>query len=282
MPALLSLADRPRIEACLAPLRQQLGRAALSEFSFANLWCFAQVHQHQALAGAWPCIAGISYDGVPQLLPLFDLGRAPEQALRERLQGHACYGPIAEGTAQQMATRGWQVHSCRDDADYLYPADHFRHYRGRLLRKKHNQMRQLLDDGRPEALSLGPAELPEALALLDHWCAAKGHDGDRLPCTLALTQPLGLHATLYRRAGQVLGLLLVEHYSAEVAVVRFAKALETVVGVHAYMFHQHCLAHPTLRWLNFEQDLGRPNFRQTKRSYAPTAMLEKYRLTPPR
>jgi hypothetical protein len=32
-----------------------------------------------------------------------------------------------------------------------------------------------------------------------------------------------------------------------------------------------------LAWLNFEQDLGLPNFRRTKMSYQPAALLPKFR-----
>jgi hypothetical protein len=32
-------------------------------------------------------------------------------------------------------------------------------------------------------------------------------------------------------------------------------------------------------WLNLEQDLGLPNFRQTKQSYRPFALLPKWRLS---
>ncbi len=44
------------------------------------------------------------------------------------------------------------------------------------------------------------------------------------------------------------------------------------------MFHHFCTARPEVQWLNFEQDLGLPNFRQTKQSYQPEALLDKCRL----
>ena len=43
------------------------------------------------------------------------------------------------------------------------------------------------------------------------------------------------------------------------------------------MFQHYCEALPDIRWLNFEQDLGHANFRRTKMSYRPAALLAKHR-----
>jgi hypothetical protein len=44
------------------------------------------------------------------------------------------------------------------------------------------------------------------------------------------------------------------------------------------MFQHHARSDPGVRWLNFEQDLGLANFRQTKLSYQPAALLDKHRV----
>ena len=66
-----------------------------------------------------------------------------------------------------------------------------------------------------------------------------------------------------------------------VFAVRFAKGRACFVGLVPFMFQHFCVAAPeTVSWLNFEQDLGRPNFRQTKQSYKPARLLPKWRLWP--
>ena len=64
-----------------------------------------------------------------------------------------------------------------------------------------------------------------------------------------------------------------------VFVVRFAKGLDAFKGLYQYMFHHFCshIGRP-LEWLNFEQDLGQVNFRRTKLSYQPSALLGKFRV----
>jgi hypothetical protein len=67
-----------------------------------------------------------------------------------------------------------------------------------------------------------------------------------------------------------------------VDVIRFAKGLRRFQGVPQALFqhyarHRAATAQPPLKWLNFEQDLGLPNFRRTKMSYAPAALLDKHR-----
>ena len=101
-----------------------------------------------------------------------------------------------------------------------------------------------------------------------------------LACRDALRhQPtLGLHGWVYTLQGTPVGLLLVEYHAPDTAVVRFAKGVARWPGIYPAMFQQFCCAHPALQWLNFEQDLGHPGFRQSKRSYQPARLLAKLRL----
>lgn len=277
MSTALAPAHRPRIDTHVFALREALGADALSELSFANLWLFRAAHDYRLVDGDWPCVAGRTYDGLRHLMPLFALEQAPPDALRPLLQAHDAFYPLPTSVAARLDPAQWHCEANADDADYVYPADQFRHYRGTLLRKKHNLMRQLVDDGEPGAEPLVPAQHDAAREVLARWCEAKGREADRGPCLAALAQPLGLEGTLYRRHGEPVGFVIAEFYSPTVAVMRFAKGLDAHKGLYPYMFQHFCRAHPALQWLNFEQDLGLPNFRQTKRSYQPAMQLQKFR-----
>ena len=64
-----------------------------------------------------------------------------------------------------------------------------------------------------------------------------------------------------------------------VFVMRFAKGLARYKGIAQYMFHHFVTATvQPVQWLNFEQDMGLANFRKTKLSYQPSALLDKYRV----
>ncbi|EHP40884.1 hypothetical protein OR16_23403 [Cupriavidus basilensis OR16] len=84
---------------------------------------------------------------------------------------------------------------------------------------------------------------------------------------------------LYEVAGQPVGFVLAQEIRPAVFAMRFAKGLAAYKGIYQYMFHHFCAAFPRpVAWLNFEQDMGLDNFRQTKLSYAPSALLPKFRV----
>lgn len=283
----LSLADRDELAALLAR-RWSDGdapEATLADPWFENLYLFRAAHDWRWQRGDWPCIAGHAYDGARLLLPLFDLATAPIATLRERLAGHDAYGPLSKAQAARLDPHAWAFTHSRDDADYLYRAEQFRHYRGRLLQKKRNLARQLLAEHAVQAVRYTPALATEAEHVLEGWMDDKVKrpgDTDDGPCreALALADRLGLEGLLFRVDGRAAGFVLAETIRPGVAVMRFAKALSACKGLYQHMFQHFCLERAALQWLNFEQDLGIANFRRTKLSYQPVALLDKFRARP--
>jgi hypothetical protein len=280
----LTLALYEEIEPRLQVLRGAYGRNTLSEYAFSNLYLFRQAHAYRYLPGAYPCVAGITYDGARHLLPLFDLRDAPVGVLVDMLQGYDCFFPIpAEVISGLDATRLRWTDSA-DDADYLYPATNFRDYRGDVLRKKYNLMQQLLSAYRMEAQPWAEMRIADAMTILAHWMEDKQKqpgEADDLACkeALQLAQRFGLDGFVYYAGEMPVGFLLTQRIAPSVSVMRFAKGIDSHKGIYQYMFHHYCMSRSQdVEWLNFEQDLGLANFRQTKRSYQPSAMLGKYRV----
>jgi hypothetical protein len=110
---------------------------------------------------------------------------------------------------------------------------------------------------------------------------------DALACqeALAHADALGLKGFLHLVDGEAAGFVLAQRLRPGVMVMRFAKGLERFKGIYQHMFQHFCqhaevdLGEP-VSWLNFEQDMGLPNFRSTKLSYQPTALLPKFRARP--
>ena len=73
--------------------------------------------------------------------------------------------------------------------------------------------------------------------------------------------------------------MLAEPLAPGVVVMRFAKALDAYKGLYQHMFQHYARTQADVQWLNFEQDLGLANFRQTKLSYQPAQLLAKHRVT---
>lgn len=271
----------------LSPRLQQrlqgLGEQAIADLSYANLWLFRRPHEYRYHAGAWPVISGMTYDGQRHALPLFDIAAAPSQLLDELVRRHGALFPLCEREARALDPEQFMIEQHRDDADYVYRADAFRRYPGRLLQKKRNLMQQLLKAHRVSAEPYVPALMDEALGVALGWLRDKDKqdgDADDPACreALALAPELGLHGYLYRADGEAAGFVLAERLQDGVWVMRFAKGLVRYKGIAQYMFHHFASQEGRdVQWLNFEQDLGLPNFRRTKLSYQPERLNPKWR-----
>jgi uncharacterized protein len=279
----LTLALCGEIEPRLQALRAACGEQVLSDYAFSNLYLFRHAHDYRYFPGALPRITGVTYDGASHVLPLFDPGQATGEQLAEALNGNDCLFPVAEPLLAHLDASRFCWSDLPADADYFYPAENFRSYRGELLRKKRNLMQQLLATNTIVARPLAEDTVADALAVLDAWLYDKDKragDADDSACreALQLHRLYGMEGQVYYAGGLPAGFFLAQHLAPSVAVMRFAKGSDTYKGIYQYMFHHYCIGKPGLQWLNFEQDLGMANFRQTKRSYQPSAMLRKYRV----
>lgn len=280
----LALEHHAPIEAALAPLRARFGSECLSELAFSNLYLFRHAHAYRYQPGRWPCVSGVAYDGVRHLLPLFDPREAPATVLHGLLERYDCFFPVHESTLPRLMSAGFSVTANPDDADYLYQADDFRNYSGPLLRKKRQLMQQLLAAHRIEAHALTPDRVADAISLLRGWMTDKDKgpgEADESACreALGLMSNFDFDGRIYYAGGIPAGFVIAQSLNDSVSAMRFAKGSDAYKGIYQYMFHHYCVSVPKLAWMNFEQDLGLPNFRQTKRSYQPARMLTKFRLT---
>jgi hypothetical protein len=287
----LTLQLAPRIAPLLARRTEGLAERTPADLTFGNLWLFRRIHQWRWHDGPWPHISGVTYDGQGLALPLFDVRQAPLDVLRALSDQYGALFPLCEREAEGIRDAGFDRAQHRDDADYVYPAQQFRHYPGRALRKKANLMAQLLA---AHTLGVEPYDVSlrdAALGVLHGWMQDKGKspgDADDAACSdaLALAPELRLRGFLYRADGRPAGFLLAEPLQEGVWAVRFAKGSARFKGIAQYMFH-HFASHggdadgAAVDWLNFEQDLGLANFRRTKMSYRPAFLLPKWRLLPP-
>jgi len=280
----LELAQHAAIDAALARCVPERDEHCLSDAAFSNLYLFRQPHAYRFHDGAYPHVSGRTYDGTTHALPLFSPAAAPAAALEALLRAHGCLYPLSGGQLARLDPARFAWQAARDDADYLYPADNFRHYRGTLLGKKRNLMRQFLAAHAVTARPYTPALAAEALAVQAQWLRDKDKregEADDAACAeaLHLSAALGLQGFLYEVGGQPAGFVLAQRIRPGVYVMRFAKGLDRFKGIYQYMFHHFCAAGvPDAAWLNFEQDMGLENFRRTKLSYQPAALLPKYRV----
>ncbi len=280
----LSPALAAGIDRALRALNADPGETCLSEHAFANLFLFRQAHAYRYVGGDYPHVSGLTYDGARHALPLFTLETTPLPVVRALLREHDCLYPLSTNQVARLDPGIFTWSEARADADYLYPAANFAAYRGTTLAKKRNLVKQLLAAHTVTARPYHTGLAGEAMAVHAGWMQAKRKadgEADDAPCceALQLADALGLEGFLYEVAGQPAGFVLAQEIRPAVFAMRFAKGLDTCKGIYQYMFQHFCTAFARpVAWLNFEQDMGLDNFRQTKISYAPSALLPKYRV----
>jgi hypothetical protein len=280
----LSLQHQAAINQALGSFTRGEGAHCLSDYSFANFYLFRHAHCYEFQSGDWPCLHGVAYDGQAYVLPLFDVCQAPHSVVHNFLQDkQTVLFPLAKEQLDHFSADNFAWHAAEADADYVYPADNFRHYTGSMLNKKRNLVRQLLDSVEVTATAYATDMAKEAQTVLADWMRAKGKqtgDADEQPCLEALQHAdrLGLHGFTFHVKQAPAGFVLAETLAPGVWVMRFAKGMDHLKGIYQFMFQYVCQATPALQWLNFEQDLGLPNLRQTKLSYQPDLLLPKYRV----
>ena len=146
--------------------------------------------------------------------------------------------------------------------------------------------KQFLGNFDPRSSPLtSPAQI-DAEEILDQWLRdvkKPVQNTDYLPCREALHQidSIGLDGTIYYADDEPAGFVLYSEVFPGMCAFHFAKGKRKFKGIYQYMFSHFADTHSDkFSFYDFEQDLGKINFRKTKRSYDPDRMLHKYRVKP--
>jgi hypothetical protein len=264
----------PAARAALSPL---------SECAFANLYLFRDAHHYRVVEGEFPHLLGRTYDGEATVTPLFDLDVAPRDVVRDMLGPERRLYPVSEARAAALGA------ACEGDwndadSDYVYEAARMRTLSGLKLRRSQAERFGAAAAPRVEVLQ-GEGAAQAARAILDLWLAEAAKPWaatDYAACreAIALRAPLGLFGLVVHAGGEPGGFVLASEVAPDMAAVHFAKGLRRLGGIYPYMFREFARTFLRYDWLNFEQDLGHPGFRQAKRSYRPVRMQRKLRLRP--
>jgi hypothetical protein len=265
--------------AAIEPLLEQL-RYGLSEYCFANLYLFREIHQYRLVDVPFPFLLGVTYDGERHAMPLLPL----EPPHMETLFDHAsCIYPMPKDVIGSMTLSSLDVSWNDADSDYVYDATRLSRLTGAKLRSKRAQAERFRGSAHPVLLPLSAENTPRAQDVLDTWMRQlpPGRANvDYNACARALRHfnDLSLEGILITDGGSKnYAFLIASRLSDGTLAVHFAKGDRDFEGVYPFMFSQ--LGVGTARgYLNFEQDLGLPGLRQAKRALAPAARLRKYRL----
>jgi uncharacterized protein len=273
--------DRPLVTGDIERLHELTSgqQAPFSELCAANLYLFRDVHAYRLSLEETVYVRGITYDGMPHLAPLARLDDDALAALSLR-SGLPLY-PLAPRA-------GWRSSCNPDDSDYVFNASDLADYKGAVRKAPRRMRRRFRRECQPRDEPFTPERTADALAVLDAWLDDVGKPWaatDYGACREAFTlfEPLGLKGLVtFTGDGDPAGFLLGSPLGDGSLAIHFAKGKRRYPGVFPHLFSRFAEVegHRFPR-LNFEQDLGKPGFRQAKRSHGPSGLLHKHRLHPP-
>lgn len=181
----------------------------------------------------------------------------------------------------------------RNSADYLYKIDRLADLPGKKLHAKRNHINRFLENN-PNWVyeEITPDSLPECLALEREWYRASvireddaqaedlGDEGRALRLAAAQYRQLGLEGGLLRVDGRLVAFTMGDPITADTFDVHFEKAYGEMQGGFAMINREFARRvrerHPTVKYLNRENDMGIPGLRKAKESYCPDLMVKKY------
>ena len=253
-------------------------RTPFSEMCAANLYLFRDAHAYRLSLDEAPFVQGVTYDGMPHAAPLAALD---DDALAELSQQSGL-------TLYPLAARDqWASTYNPDDSDYVFRSPDLAEYAGPVRKAPRNMRRRFRREFEPRDEPFDGRRTQDGLAVLEAWLADVGKpwaDTDYAACreAFALFEPLRLIGLItFTSGGDPAGFLLASPLGDGSAAVHFAKGKRRYPGVIPHLFSRFAeIEGHRFPRLNFEQDLGKPGFRQAKRSHGPSALLHKHRLRP--
>ena len=173
-------------------------------------------------------------------------------------------------------------------SDYIYPAEKLATYSGKALHGKKNHCNRFEAEHDWDFLPLTRELIPGCLDMLDVWTEENSarledsisYEHDAIIRAFAAFEKLGLEGGVLRSSGKIVGFSLGEMTSPDTFDVHFEKAEIDINGAYPMVCREltrsMLAAHPGLRYINREDDMGIDALRQSKLSYKPEFLLQKF------
>jgi len=257
----------------------------ISEYTFANLFLFRQLHHYSLFQDGDLFIKGITRKGDSFLMPTFPLYNLSEEILKSLLNQVDFFYPIPEEWIPHFNSAVFKIEYLESDSDYIYSTKRMSTYQGHSLSKKRNLVKQLLEKHIVKVVILGKENSQDALGILSFWQSELEQNGDIETdfeaCKEALEwfEELKLSGQIFYVDGQACGFIIGEPLTKDMYVVHFAKGCKHLKGMYQYIYQEFAtVLKGSYSFMNLEQDLGLEQLRQSKHSYEPARMVHKYRV----
>ncbi len=258
----------------------------ISEYCFSNFYCFQDSHNFEyKITETLPYVVGQN-PGLNYLTPLFvpsieNLGLIK---MAMTAGGYSLY-PIDETWKELFQNdKNFIVSADEKDFDYIYLRDKLALLSGRKLSKKRNLVSQFVKSY-PEASTqnFSSKNANDAISVLEEWTkeSSDSYENTDYAASLLGIQNIGsLNLTgiiVYNQTKPIafsLGEQIRDSY-----ILHFAKANIHYKGAYQFLFQETAKHIQNATWINFEQDLGKPQLKKMKDSYYPDKIIKKYTIS---
>lgn len=179
----------------------------------------------------------------------------------------------------------FQLHPDRNGCDYVYDIHDLADLPGRRYQKKRNHLNKFrLNHPDCTIQSITAENMSGAEELVSAWYAQRENSDEyhleqvALKRAFANMDALGLEGIVLEEKGRLLAMAMGSRLFADTFDIHFEKALDEEAypainqAFAAYLREKH----PTLRYLDREDDMGLPGLRKAKLSYHPHHMITKF------
>jgi hypothetical protein len=277
----LSLDHKPLLDGLFQALQPQV-----SELTFANLYLFRRAHGYRlSLVEDGLVVLGKGYDGGAYFLPPLS-GKVADILVRLFDDGMTLYGSDEAFVGNYLQGEGLEVTADRDNFDYLYLRTDLAELSGNRYHKKKNRLNYFASRHQFSVEPYADRHRQGALALLDEWQRVHAQTGsdslllevDAAREALALHGQLGLQGLVVLVDGEIKAFVLGEKLNDRTSVCHFQKADPFMDGLYQLTDREfNRLLFTECTFVNREQDLGEPNLRESKLSYHPLELVQKFR-----
>lgn len=257
-----------------------------SEYSFANLYLFRDLHRYEVIKiDGEIFIKGFARDRTPFIM----LTSLPEQTsftlLRHFFSLDLILFPIPDEWVNALDKMFFVQSSFKDeDSDYLYSTTKLATYSGRHLDGKRNLVKHFLNHNKIKSENMSKTLISDAQYILDNWQAEHAENTiptDYVSCYEAIHHfhLLQLHGRIVYVDQKPSGFIIGEWINKDCYAVHFSKASRSIKGLYQYLLQDLAQSiEGTCSWINLEQDLGIPELRYSKLSYHPDLIMKKWRV----
>ncbi len=267
-----------------------------ADYNFGNIYIWDKRYRQLIARCGDRMLTKLRYEGQPAFV--FPIGSGPLRPAVEALREHAArrgYPLVIRGITDRHREQLEAEYPHRfafaleeKNLDYLYRAEKLATYAGKSLHGKKNHCNRFEAENDWDFVPLTRALIPECLDMLDVWTEENlrrldpsvADEHDAIIRAFAAYERLGLEGGALRVNGRVVGFSLGEMCAADTFDVHFEKAEIDRNGAYPMVCREltkMLLAkHPGLTYLNREDDMGFESLRQSKLSYKPEYLLNKY------